>query len=456
MMISKKGKNHILRTIFKIAVPATITQVINTVYAIVDRIFIGKIPSIGLEALSGIGICFPILVLITAFSQWIAVGASTVVSIYRGEGNSKKAEEAVGNTLTLSALTATALFIILELFMNPILLQFGASSKTIGYANMYLKVYLIGVFFQILIQVFSALLICQGFAKESMIGCMISAAANIVFDYFFIVILHQGIGGAAVASVISQLIGVVILVLFLVKPSNPEKIKIRVRFFRLNYELSKKIIIYGLPSFTMDFTETCIYAVYNRSLQFYGSDLYVAAMTIIQSLMQFIYVFANGLTQAVQPTISYYYGAGDKSGVKTAYKIGIIAHLIITVIGSIVLIVTREITAQVFTTDLSVIKIVARYFPIYLLGWIVFGIQSGVQCFFVGMGRAKYSMLLAIFRKIILLIPLMLLLPSVIGITGVFLAEAISDSMSVTLSVCLLLAVRKKILASVVQPRKME
>ena len=262
MMISKKGKNHILRTIFKIAVPATITQIINTVYAIVDRIFIGKIPSIGLEALSGIGICFPILVLITAFSQWIAVGASTVVSIYRGEGNSKKAEEAVGNTLTLSVLTATALFIVLELFMNPILLQFGASSKTIGYANMYLKFYLIGVFFQILIQVFSGLLICQGFAKESMLGCMISAAANIVFDYFFIVILHQGIKGAAVASVISQFIGVVILVLFLIKPSNPEKIKIRVRFFRLNYELSKKIIIYGLPSFTMDFTETCIYAVY--------------------------------------------------------------------------------------------------------------------------------------------------------------------------------------------------
>ena len=169
--------------------------------------------------------------------------------------------------------------------------------------------------------------------------------------------------------------------------------------------------------------------------------------------MQFIYVFANGLTQAVQPTISYYYGAGDKSGVKTAYKIGIIGHLIITVIGSIVLIVTREITAQVFTTDLVVIRIVARYFPIYLLGWIVFGIQSGVQCFFVGMGRAKYSMLLAIFRKIILLIPLMLLLPSVIGIAGVFWAEAISDSMSVTLSVCLLLAVRKRILESIVKLR---
>lgn len=452
MTAAKREKNDILKTILRIAVPATVTQIINTIYGIVDRIFIGKMPSIGLEALSGIGVCFPILVLITAFSQWIAVGASTMVSIYRGEGNTEKAEEAVGNTLTLSGLTAVLLFAVLQIFMNPILLQFGASSKTILYANMYLKIYLIGVLFQILIQVFSGLLICQGFAKESMIACMISAAANIVLDYFFIIVFQQGIGGAAVASVISQLLGVIILAFFLVKPSSVEKIKIKLSCFRLNYKLSKKIILYGLPSFTMDFTETCIYAVYNRSLQFYGSDLYVAAMTIIQSLMLFIYVFANGLTQAVQPTISYYYGAGDKNEVETASKIGIIAHLMITAVGSILLILTRKITVSIFTTNESVMDIVIHYFPIYLAGWVIFGIQSGVQCFFVGMGRAKYSMLLAVFRKIILLIPLMLLLPSVIGITGVFLAETISDTISVSLSIFLLFVTRKKILESVVKP----
>jgi len=449
-MTTPKGrKNHILKTIFSLAVPATIAQIINVIYAIVDRIFIGKIPSIGSDALSGIGVCFPILILITAFSQLIAVGASTIVSMYRGEGNKKKAEESVGNTITLSLLIAIISLIIFKFFMNFILLQFGASSKTIVYASMYLKIYLIGIPFQMLIQVFSSLLICQGFAKESMLACMVSAAVNIILDCFFIIVLHQGIRGAAAASVLSQFIGIVILTFFMIKSSNPEKIKIRIQFFRINYEISKKIIIYGLPSFTMAFTETCIHAVYNRSLQLYGSDIYIAAMTIIQSLMQFIYVFSNGLTQAVQPTISYYCGAHDKNGIKEAYKIGIITHLIITAIGSIALILTRRITIPIFTTDLSIINVVIKYLPIYLSGWIMFGIQSGVQCFFVGMGKTRYSMLLAMFRKIILLIPLMIILPSVIGITGVFLAEAISDTISIIFSSFLLLITKKKILESV-------
>ena len=449
MTVSRKKSNSMLKIILKLAIPAVITQIINTIYAIVDRIFIGKIPFIGSDALSGIGVCFPILILISSFSQLLAVGASTIVSMHLGDENKDKAEEAFGNTLFLSAITAALLLISLELFMNPILMFFGASSNTVIYANRYLNIYLTGIFFQILIQVLSSLLICQGFAKESMFACIASALSNIVLDYIFIIIFKLGIGGASSVSVISQLIGVVLLALFIAKPDKSEKLKIRAKYFKLNTSISKRIFLYGLSSFTMSFTEAAVQAVYNRSLQLYGSDIYIAAMAIMQSLMQLIFVFSGGLTQAVQPTISYHYGANDRNGVNSAYKIGITSHLAVSAVGSLLLILTRGFTVQIFTTDTAVADIVNHYFPIYLIGWILFGIQSGAQCFFVGMGKTGYSMLLAIFRKVILLIPLMLILPAIMGITGIFTAEAVSDIISVTLSGCLLLTTKKKILKSV-------
>lgn len=449
METSVEKTKTIFNNILKLAIPAVITQIINTIYAIVDRIFIGKIPGIGSEALSGIGVCFPILILVTAFSQLIAIGTSTIVSMHRGSKNKDKAEESVGNAITLSIITAATLFIALEFFMNPMLLFFGASNKTLIYANMYLKIYLVGIFFQILIQVFSSLLICQGFANESMTACIISAFTNIILDYFFIITLNYGIAGAAVATVISQLIGVFILILYMTKSGKNEKLKIRIKYFKLKPHNIKMILLYGLSSFTMTFTEAGIHAVYNRTLQLYGSDMYIAAMAIMQSLMQLISVFSGGLSQAVQPTISYYYGANDSYRVKSAYKIGLISHLAISIICSLTLILTRSITAKVFTTDSSVINIIVNYFPIYLSGWTFFGIQSGAQCFFVGIGKTSYSMLLAILRKIILLIPLMLILPSIIGITGVFLAEAVSDIISVTFSGLLLFVTRKDILKNI-------
>lgn len=369
METSGEKTKTIFNNILKLAIPAVITQIINTIYAIVDRIFIGKIPSIGSEALSGIGVCFPILILVTAFSQLIAIGTSTIVSMHRGSKNKDKAEESVGNAITLSIITAATLFIALEFFMNPILLFFGASNKTLIYANMYLKIYLVGIFFQILIQVFSSLLICQGFANESMTACIISAFTNIILDYFFIITLNYGIAGAAVATVISQLIGVFILILYMTKSGKNEKLKIRIKYFKLKPHNIKMILLYGLSSFTMTFTEAGIHAVYNRTLQLYGSDMYIAAMAIMQSLMQLISVFSGGLSQAVQPTISYYYGASDSYRVKSAYKIGLISHLAISIICSLTLILTRSITAKVFTTDSSVINIVVNYFPIYPDGY---------------------------------------------------------------------------------------
>ena len=296
METSGEKTKTIFNNILKLAIPAVITQIINTIYAIVDRIFIGKIPSIGSEALSGIGVCFPILILVTAFSQLIAIGTSTIVSMHRGSKNKDKAEESVGNAITLSIITAATLFIALEFFMNPILLFFGASNKTLIYANMYLKIYLVGIFFQILIQVFSSLLICQGFANESMTACIISAFTNIILDYFFIITLNYGIAGAAVATVISQLIGVFILILYMTKSGKNEKLKIRIKYFKLKPHNIKMILLYGLSSFTMTFTEASIHAVYNRTLQLYGSDMYIAAMAIMQSLMQLISVFSGGLS----------------------------------------------------------------------------------------------------------------------------------------------------------------
>ena len=428
MSILKDDGKSVKSRIIAITIPSVISQITNTVYAIVDRLFIGKIPNASVEALSGIGICFPIFILISSFSQLLAVGGSTMISMFLGDRKTKWAEKTIGNTISLSIIVSTFLFMLLELKMKPILIGLGASKAAFIYAHSYLKIYLFGIWFQILIQIFASILICQGYAYRSMLACLISAFINIVLDYYYIFVLNKGIEGAALASVISQIIGVAILIVGALLLET--RVKLSIRDLKIEIGICERIVRCGISSFVMSFTETCIHSVYNKSLQLYGSDIYIAAMAIIQSLMQIIYVFSNGLTQAVQPTLSYYYGAKDTNSIKSSYRMGIVLHITIAVLGSFSLIMTRKLTASFFTNDKMVINAVCAAVPIYLAGWSIFGIQSGVQCFFVGLGKVKYSMYLAIFRKIILLIPIMLFLPSIIGIKGVFMSEAISDTLA--------------------------
>lgn len=293
-----------------------------------------------------------------------------------------------------------------------------------------MRIYLCGIFFQEFISIFSNILICQKYAKIVTIICSLSALINVVFDYIYIYCFACGIEGAAIASVIAQALGAFGLVIVYKRISNVDKIKFYFKNMMLSQGLIKAILLCGLSSFAMSITEVCIHATYNRSLQYYGSDMYIAVMTIIQSLMQIIYVFSNGLTQAAQPTISYYFGTKEVDKLKISARYTLIFHLIISCSVSIFLIVFGQILAQIFTSDKMVLCGIKAMLPIYLAGWWIFGIQSGVQCMLVGMGQVKSSLFLACLRKIVLLIPLMMLLPMIVGIKGIFMAEAISDTIS--------------------------
>ncbi len=419
-----------IKEIIRLAIPSTLAQLINMIYSIVDRIFIGHIPDIGSDALSGIGSCFPIFIFISAFSQLWGVGGSTAISIELGNGNNKNAEKIMGNVFNIMILECIVLYICFQIFKTPLLLYFGASKSTIVYANQYLDIYLLGIVFQSFVTIYSYFLICQGYAKISMYICMISALMNVGLDYILVYICDCGIHGASIATVLSQMLGATILLLVINKGKHVKNLQIRKENLHLDKRIIKSIFLYGVAAFTMTFTETCIHAMYNKMLQKYGSDIYIASMSIIQSLMQFVYVFSNGISQAIQPNISYYYGAQNSIKVREVCKIGIIVHLFIAFCGSGILIIFRDSLALLFTNDFTVKNGVVMMLPIYLSGWGIFGIQSGVQCAFVGIGRTKSSLFLACFRKLVLLIPFMLIFPLFWGVTGIFLAEGISDGIA--------------------------
>ena len=413
-----------------LAIPAVLTQIINTIYSIVDRIFIGKIPGIGTSALSGLGVCFPIIILITAFLQLVGVGTSTLLAMMLGKRDKAGAERVVGNAIILLFTSLLFVFFLLNKYKYTLLITFGASYDTIVFAEKYLNIYLYGIFFQGGMSLFSYIMICQYYAKKSMTACAISVFINIVLDYILMRVFNWGIEGAAIASVIAQAIGLLLIIGLYYSIRDDRKIRIKKKEIKYRLDTIRLIITYGFSSFAMTMTEVFIHAAYNKSLQIYGSDRYIAVMTIIQSFMQLIYVFSNGLTQATQPTISYFYGANEKDFLKAAIHYTMKYHLIIACGLSSILIVFRRFFSLIYTADENVINNIYAMLPLYLAGWWIFGIQSGTQCVLVGLGKVMYSLQLACVRKIVLLIPLIIIMPIIVGVKGIFLAEAIADGIS--------------------------
>lgn len=429
--LAKKDKlemESVPRLIATLAIPAIIAQMINVFYNIIDRIFISRIAHVGDMALAGVGVCFPILILISAFAQLIGPSGATLASIQLGKGNRKLAEEILGSgymCLILISITLTAVFQITKV---PVLMAFGASPATIQYADQYLSVYLWGtVFVQTTLGLYP-FLTCQGKSKIAMIAVLIGAVLNLLLDPIFIFVLGLGVRGAAIATVISQATSAGWLLRYLL--SEKSSILLRGKNLQLKQDVLTPIVALGISTFIMSFTECLINVVFNRGLLKYGGDYYVAAMTIIQSIMQLIYIFSNGLTQGVQPVISFNYGARRFDRVKMAYRIGFAAHITISVCMSSLIMLLPEFFASFFTSNQEIIHIVARMMPVFVCGWGIFGIQSGAQCAFVSLGQAKISLFLACLRKVILLIPLALILPGFIGVIGIFIAEPISDVIS--------------------------
>ncbi len=427
------------------AIPSVIAQIINILYSIVDRIYIGHIEGVGMEALTGVGVTFPIITLISAFSAFVGVGGAPLASIWLGKGDRKRAETILGNGVTMLIAFTVVLMVFFYAFQRPLLYMFGASDATIDYAVDYISIYLAGTIFVELALGLNTFIISQGQSRIAMMAVLIGAVANIVLDPIFIFVFHMGVKGAARATVISQLLSALWTVGFLV--SRKSSLTIKKEALKPDWPVIGRIMALGVSPFIMRATESLISIVLNSGLQRYGGDIYVGSLTIMQSVMQMYSAPIGGFTQGVQPIISYNFGAGDFDRVKKLYRRMIGICFAFSAGATALVIVFPEFFASLFTNDAELIALVGKMMPIFMCGMLVFGLQNGIQPTFLALGQAKISLFIAVFRKVLLLVPLALILPLRFGVMGIYYAEPISDILSATVASVLFFTHIKKIVS---------
>lgn len=441
----KLGTMPLPRLMASLAIPSVIAQLINVLYNIIDRMYIGHIPGSGPVALTGVGLTFPIITLISAFSAFIGAGGAPLASISLGKGDRNRAEKILGNGVSVLLIFSASLTVLFMLFRRPLLYMFGASDQTIHYGVDYITIYLVGTVFVQLALGLNMFITSQGQARTAMLSVLIGAIINIILDPVFIFALHMNVQGAALATVISQAVSATWVVHFL----SSEKSAIQIRRKNMVPDLSiiKSIMALGISPFIMQATESAISIVLNRGLSMYGGDLYVGSMTILQSVMQLIVIPVQGFTQGVQPIISYNFGARKFDRVKKTYRMTICFTFAVATFLCILTLFFPGLFAGIFTTDQELIALVKKVMPIFMAGIAVFGIQMGCQTTFMGLGQAKISLFIALLRKVILLIPLALILPKFFGVMGIYYAEPISDITAATTATILFLCVRKRIVS---------
>lgn len=427
------------------AVPSIIAQVINILYSIVDRIYIGHIRGVGMEALTGVGVTFPIITLISAFSAFVGAGGAPLAAIWLGKGDRKRAEKILGNGVTLLLFFTMILMAFFYALERPLLYMFGASDATIEYAVSYISIYLAGTVFVELALGLNAFIISQGQSRTAMLAVLIGAATNIILDPVFIFVLGMGVKGAAVATVISQILSAVWTVGFLI--SSKSSLTIKLKAMIPDFRVIGSVLALGISPFIMRATESLISIVLNSGLQKYGGDIYVGSLTIMQSVMQMYSAPLGGFTQGVQPIISYNFGAGNFDRVKKLYRSMIASCLIFAASATLLVIIFPGFFAGLFTSDAQLIALVEKMMPVFMCGMLVFGLQQGIQPTFLALGQAKISLFIAVFRKIILLIPLALILPLKFGVMGIYYAEPVSDVLSAAMATILFLLNIKKIVS---------
>lgn len=442
---NKLGTEKIGKLVFSLALPAVIAQMVNVLYNIVDRMYIGHIPKIGSTALTGLGVCFPILMLISAFSAFVGSGGAPLASIQLGKGNKKEAEKILGNGVTMLLAFSLILTFGFMIFKEPLLYAFGASDKTFTYANQYLTIYLLGTIFVQAAIGLNTFITCQGQAKVAMFSVLIGAIINIVLDPIFIFVFDLGVRGAALATIISQGCSAIWVVAFLV--SKRSSLRIKLSNLKPNWKIIGAIAALGVSPFIMQATESLINIVFNSGLKHYGGDVYVGSMTILQSVMQLFVLPTQGITMGTQPIISYNYGAKNHQRIKDAFKYTLIVTVIITIMATISVALFPQVFARMFTSDQELIALVVKVLPIFMAGIWIFGVQMACQSAFMGMGQAKISLFLALLRKVILLIPLAIILPRFTGVMGIYYAEPIADILAAITTGTLFALSFKKILA---------
>lgn len=444
----KLGTAPIGPLVLAMALPAVIAQLVNVLYNIVDRMYIGHIPEVGTKALTGLGIAFPILMLISAFSAFVGAGGAPLASIQLGKGNKEEAEKILGNGTTMLLAFSVILTIVFMIFKKPLLYAFGASDETIVYALQYITIYLCGTIFVQAAIGLNSFITCQGQARIAMFSVLIGAIINIVLDPIFIFVFDMGVRGAAIATVISQACSALWVVRFLM--SKKSSIRIKMIYLKPNWKIIGGIAALGISPFIMQSTESLITVVFNSGLQKYGGDLYVGSMTILQSVMQLFVLPVQGITMGTQPIISYNYGAKNSSRVKKTFKYVLAITFTVTCVCTIASFLIPTVFAGMFTSQPELLELCAKVMPIFMGGIWIFGVQMACQSAFMAMGQAKISLFLALLRKVILLVPLALILPKFFDVIGIYYAEPIADILAATTTALLFALNLKKILAKAV------
>lgn len=426
------GNDSVGKLLLKLSVPAITAQIINALYNIVDRMYIGNMAENGDLALTGLGLCFPIIIIITAFASLMAQGAAPIAGIHMGKGDNDKAENIMGNSFVLLVITAILITVVFQIFREPLLYLMGASENTIGYASDYLRVYLWGTLPVLITLGMNMFVNTQGFSKVGMKTVLIGAVSNIILDPIFIYVFDIGVEGAGYATIISQAISAIWVMKFLF--GKKTILRLKKKYFKLKKEFIVPALSLGISPFVMMSTESLISIVLNTSLQRTGGDIAVGAMTILSSIMQFVSLPLQGLGQGAQPIISYNFGAKKYSRVKDTFRFFIITSVSMTIVVWFATMFGAPAIARIFTKSEELIKFTVPSMRTYFFMVIAMGVQMSCQQTFLATGQAKISLFLALLRKVILLAPLVILFSYIWGESGVFVAEPVSDLTAATVT----------------------
>jgi len=443
------GTAPIGKLLLKLSIPTVIAQLINMLYNVVDRIYIGHIPGEGSLALTGVGVCMPIIMIVTAFAALISSGGAPRASICMGKQDNKSAEQILGNCFSLQIAVSIVLTVVLLIWNKDLLMAFGASKNTLGYATDYMRIYALGTLFVQLTLGMNAFITAQGFTTTSMVSVLIGAICNITLDPVFIFVFNMGVKGAALATVLSQAISTMWVVVFL--SGKKTQLHLRKKYMGLKPKVFLPCVALGLATFIMQASESVVTVCFNSSLLHYGGDIAVGAMTILTSVMQFAMLPLQGIAQGSQPIASYNYGAKNADRVKKTFRLLVITCLTYSTLLWATVQIIPKVFVSIFTSDAKLVAFTAPMLKIYLGGLFLFGIQIACQITFTSLGKAVNSIIVAVVRKFVLLLPLIYIMPHVVSnpTIGVYMAEPIADIIAVLFTSVLFTFQFKKALAQI-------
>lgn len=420
-------KGSVIHNILELAAPMIMAQIVHVLYNIVDRIYIGRMPENSTLAMTGIGLTLPILTIIIAFTNLFGMGGAPLSSIARGKGDDEEAEAIMGNSFVLLVIFGVLLTILGLIFKEPVLLLFGASPDTFPYANDYITIYLMGSIFVMIGLGMNSFINAQGFGKTGMVTVLLGAVVNIILDPIFIFVFDMGVKGAAIATILSQMISSVWILLFLC--GKKTILRLKIKNLRLKKSRISRIVNLGFSGFVMAVTNSTVQIMCNKSLQYYGGDLYVGIMTVINSIREVISLPVSGFTNAAQPVIGYNYGARSYSRVRSAIKFMSVVCIAYTTIAWGILHLFPAFFMKIFNQDPELISKGLPALRIYFFGFFMMSLQFSGQSTFIALGKSREAIFFSLLRKAIIVVPLTLLLPKLFGLgtMGVFLAEPISN-----------------------------